>query len=264
MDGNWIISWGSRLLGFGLSLTAAVVSILFATGVLSQISIEVVVGTLGSFAGFLGLAYAYDRLHLERGANALERVEKLVEAGKAVSHPPNWEPTHVEVLTNTKNVTMVGLALQKLGGLDKAQVRQRLYDIVNSGGTVRLLLSNPSSPQLKARWQDEGGARVFHKETLAAHIIELLEMRNKLPKGKRKRFIVKLYDSYPTFSLLLTDQNLYTFTYTYGLTGLDCPTTEVQGNAGSALREFLKEAVDRLDAVDASVKEQELKSLVNR
>jgi len=240
---------------FGMSVT-------FATKLTGLVNTELMVGVVGSYAALLGTLYLLDRTHLEKGVTAIQRVERLVETGKLIAHEPNWEVDHLGVLRGSRSVTMVGLALQRLGGLDGEEVRKRLAEIVNTGGVVDLLLMSPFSPQLDARWRDET-VGVYNKQTLARQTLDLLRIRNALTAKKRQRFVVQLFDSYPTFSLLMTEDELYTFTYTYGRTGLESPIIELKDGTGSPLRVFFSEAVKRLrsSATDAITRQLELEAL---
>lgn len=192
--GDRLLKWAR----YAASAAVFILSVTFATRLTGLVGTEFMVGVVGSYAALLGTLYMLDRTHLEKGANAIQRVENLVETGKLIAHEHSWELNHLAVLRRSRTVTMVGLALQRLGGLDGEAVRGRLAEIVNTGGAVYLLLLSPFSCQLDARWRDEA-VGVYNKQTLARQILDLLRLRNQLTAKKRKRFVVRLFDSYPTF-----------------------------------------------------------------
>jgi hypothetical protein len=239
-----------RLLGLGLALATALVAILFAVGV---VTVEVAVGTAGSYAALLGGTYLRDRGRLTAGAKALRRVEQMLEIGDVRVHAPGWQPDHVALLQQARSVRAVGLALQVLAGLGKEAVREQLRQVVARGGTVELILSDPRCEQLGARWADEG-AHQFTRQTLSRQLCDVLAIPDTLPSNEQERFSIRLFNSYPTFCVLRTDRILYAFIYVFGTSGRDSPVIEVDAESESPLKAFFDTAVQRLaaSAVSAS------------
>ena len=128
-----------------------------------------------------------------------------------------------ELVTSCKVVKLLTISGTKAGFLGDSRVRDVLADL-HRKSHVTILLANPFSEAITTRYQhDEPDTYEAGPDGIERRLLALYRIISELPSNARSAMEVRVYDSYPTISIIQGDNDLYSITYGYKLRGGDCP-----------------------------------------
>ena len=131
-----------------------------------------------------------------------------------------------EMLNLTKkNVKMMGITLSYYFFPDSEEWTQ-LISLVEKGCTLQILILNPDSTHVNFREIDENNT------DLKGQIIQLIHHEklfiNNLEEEYRSNVEIRLYDTYPSLSMTIIDENILRVTpYLFNKKGRASPTLEI-------------------------------------
>lgn len=144
-----------------------------------------------------------------------ESTVRVLASGDAIDVP--------ELLTRSRRVRVLTLAGTRVGRLGDAEVLEALRN-PQRASHLTLLLANPRSPSVISRYsKDEPATFESGIEGLTRRLFMLHELIEKLPKDAASRIEVRVYDNYPTVSIVQSDDKVYSSVYGFQLRGSDCP-----------------------------------------
>ena len=155
-----------------------------------------------------------------------ERVKSMNESitkSGLVNIYPRGGSSEILNLTN-KNVKMLGITLSYYFFPDSEEWAQ-LSSLVEKGCTLQILILNPDSTHVNFREIDENNT------DLKGQIIQLIHHEklfiNNLKEEYRSNVEIRLYDTYPSLSMTIIDENILRVTpYLFNKKGRASPTLE--------------------------------------
>lgn len=132
----------------------------------------------------------------------------------------------------------------------------RLEGALRRGGTVTLVMADPRSPQVWARYRDEPLPAPYGRETVGeanqmANLANLLCIAHGwaggLKPALRKRLTLKVFQHYPVAAYYKVDDEVCTYHYPYRTRGLDGPVYHhgTDSKLGKHLVSCLEKVVDQ-------------------
>ncbi len=210
--------WGAWL---GLALVAAVVTPLGSfLGPLRSQLLPVAVVALGGFV-------INSLQNIERAlANTSPLARDLENTGlrRITGSAALWAPP-----AEFKNLTAVGMRVRFVQ--DKTFLDQ-CEDVLRRQGAVTLVMADPRSPQVQARYRDEPlpapyGREIVGEANQMANLANLLSIAHGWAAGLkpvlRKRLTLKVFQHYPNAAYYKVDDEVCTYSYPYRLRGSDAP-----------------------------------------
>lgn len=138
-------------------------------------------------------------------------------------------------------------------------------DVLNSIGNpkrvanITILLGNPFSESIMCRYQtDEPQNYEAGPEGIRRRLFYLYSLKKQMSADLQNKFTVKVFDNYPTISVLQLDRDVYSSVYGYKLRGNDCPKVhaDIKGEYGKFLlnhfEQIEKDAMPLEDWVSAN------------
>lgn len=139
------------------------------------------------------------------------------------------------VLRESSRVRILTLSGSSIARLSDANVRDALE---SSKAEITILIANPHSQAIHIRYEkDEPDTHISGKIGIFRAIKSLSEFRKKLKPERQIQIDIRVYDNYPSVSLVQADKTLFSTVYGYRLRGADCPRIKVRQN--SEYGEFL-------------------------
>lgn len=137
--------------------------------------------------------------------------------------PSNQTIDFRELILKNKIVRILTLSGTKTGCLGDSAVQSALVDDKRNS-KVTILLANPFSNAIKTRYEkDEPDTYEAGPEGIERRIISLYNILTKLNQKTKKTLDIRIFDNYPTISIVQSDNDLYSVSYGYKLRGGDCP-----------------------------------------
>lgn len=131
--------------------------------------------------------------------------------------------------------------------------REQLTSVLRTGGEVTMVMSDPRSKRVWARYRDEPARfgkrnQMMELAALLGTVHEWCELIAKEGLDTTK-FTVKISEEYPLAAYYRVDESIWTYNYPYKFRGLDSPVYQfsVSGPVGNRLCQFL-------DAVSSTAK----------
>lgn len=152
--------------------------------------------------------------------------------------PPHQYLDFCELVLNCKTVRLLSLSGTKAGVLGDSAVREALLDKTRKS-SVTILLANPHSDAIVYRYEhDEPDTYEAGLEGIERRIIALFGIHSSLPISVRaNKLDIRIFNSYPTLSIIQADDDLYSASYGYKLRGGDCP--KIHAKVGGDYARFL-------------------------
>lgn len=146
------------------------------------------------------------------------------EAGLAVWH---------EWICQSKEVFIVSNTLWN-GWINHEKFRERLFDNLNRGAVIKLVVYHPMSPILDLRAKDEKDPKSFGVQQMQSEIVSSLKLITELLETvsdeARKRFEIRLmYDYFLYSQIVKADDRMMVALYLSGKTGGPSPTFQLEG-----------------------------------
>ncbi|NOZ35286.1 MAG: hypothetical protein GXO80_08310 [Chlorobi bacterium] len=130
----------------------------------------------------------------------------------------------LETSTTVKLLTLSGT---KTGHLGDTNVRDILADN-NRKSSIILLLGNPFSEAIITRYKnDEPDTYEAGTDGIKRRLIWLYKILQGFPETAQKKLDIRVFDNYPTISVIQADKDIYSTVYGYKLRGGDCPKIHV-------------------------------------
>ncbi len=149
-----------------------------------------------------------------------------------------------DIFKSAKEIRILTLAGSKLARLGDQTILQELGR-VGSQKKVVILLANPRADSIRRRYEcDEPPEYETGIEGIERRLRALHALRQAMPYAQRKRFEVRVFDCYPTCSIVQSDNEVYSTIYGYRLRGADCP--KVHAKVGGRYAEFLRTHFDKV------------------
>lgn len=127
------------------------------------------------------------------------------------------------LLLKHKAIRILTLSGTKTGFLGDSKVRE-IIEHTKRKTNIIILLANPYSEAIKLRYMnDEPDTYEAGPEGIERRLIALYKMLNNMPDKIAQITEIRVFDSYPTISIIQADDDLYSTTYGYKLRGGDCP-----------------------------------------
>lgn len=135
-----------------------------------------------------------------------------------------------ELLEKSSTVKLLTLSGTKTGHLGDTDVRETLMD-PNRKSTITLLLANPFSDSIKTRYSmDEPDTYEAGTDGIKRRLIWLYKTYKSLPRNAQDKLNIRVFNNYPTISIIQADKDLYSTVYGYKLRGGDCPKIHVHAD----------------------------------
>jgi hypothetical protein len=177
---------------------------------------------------------------------------------QVISKPADftWLP-YIQAATQVTVVSIKHLRFLWKGGYAEA-----LEAVLERGGTVTLVMADPRSPALWLRFQEERTllrSRTGEAEDLARASYNLYEWKQRLIQEGRdnSRFVIKVFQNYPTQAFYKFDDNIFTYTYPYRELGYDAPMflfadpkTSVHQFLNQSIKSLITDSVPLEDVID--------------
>jgi hypothetical protein len=146
------------------------------------------------------------------------------ESGLAV-----WQ----EWICQAKDVFIVSATLWN-SWINHEKFRERLFDNLNQGATVKLVVYHPMSPVLEFRAKDEKDPKSFGVQQMQSEIVSSLkliaELLETVSEDARKRFEIRLMYDFVLYSQIVhADDRMVVALYLSGKTGGPSPTFQLKG-----------------------------------
>jgi hypothetical protein len=136
---------------------------------------------------------------------------------------PNEPVDFHKLLATCRTVKLLTLSGTKAGFLGDSTVRESLANPKRKC-RITILLANPYSEAIKTRYQcDEPDTYEVGLEGIERRLIALGRIISSLPSSKMSAIDVRVFDCYPTISIVQADNDLYSTVYGFRLRGSDCP-----------------------------------------
>lgn len=157
---------------------------------------------------------------------------------------PSEKPVNIlEVIRTSKKVKILTLAGTKLAKLGDETTLNEIEKVENK--QITILLGNPFSNAIISRYQkDEPESYETGLEGLIRRLCYLYTLRNKLPKKIQKSLDIRVFNNYPTCSIIQADHDIYATIYGYKLRGGDCP--KIHSKTGGLFSDFLTNHFDKV------------------
>ena len=128
-----------------------------------------------------------------------------------------------EMVYNSSTVKLLTLSGTKAGFLGDSSVTDALLDSKRKSSIV-ILLANPFAKAIIERYEkDEPRTYETGLDGIERRLLNLWNIINGLPKQARNKLDIRVFDNYPTISIIQSDKDLYATLYGYKLRGGDCP-----------------------------------------
>lgn len=135
--------------------------------------------------------------------------------------PPHQYLDFRELISTCKIIKLLTLSGTKAGFLGDSNVSDALAD-PNRKSKITILLANPYADAIKLRYEsDEPDTYEAGTGGIERRLVALGSIISSLPS--KKAIDVRVYDCYPTVSIIQADSDLYSTAYGYKLRGGDCP-----------------------------------------
>jgi len=144
----------------------------------------------------------------------------------------------VEVLNPHENVNLVDLIMSNkaikiltLSGSTTARLGDdNVKDMLknNKKTSIQILLGNPYSDAIKNRYDSDEPDTCTGIGGISNKLIMLQRIKNSLTPAIAKKLDVRVFDNYPTISVLQADKDIYSSVYAYRLRGTDCPIVHAE------------------------------------
>ena len=174
-----------------------------------------------------------------------DNIDKISEkyAGILEVLPSNYSINVFELIKKSRKIRILTLSGTKLGELGDSRLKETLLNIPKEL-ELTILLGNPYSISIITRYEkDEPDTYETGLEGIERRLLMLYDINNQLPKAKQKKICIKVFDNYPTISVIQTDNDIYSVVYGYKLRGGDCPKvhSNIHGEYGKFLIKHFQE-----------------------
>jgi hypothetical protein len=196
---------------------------------------------LGAHDFRLSLAVGLTALFTFTFARKLDRLNRSVQKLRITLGEISVMPAHEHVdfrqlLQSSHEVRLLALSGTKTG-LGDSEVLELLAS-PRRKCKVTILLANPRSPAILRRYSDDEPAGYeAGPDGIERRLLALQDACASLSGKARRLLDIRVYDGYPTISILQADELLYSTTYGFKLRGGDCP--KVVSKTGSEYGTFL-------------------------
>lgn len=151
--------------------------------------------------------------------------------------PPHQYIDFPNLISSCRIVRLLALAGTRAGFLGDSKVRDAFLDPARKS-KITILLANPFSAAIQERYQrDEPDTYEAGPAGIERRLVALYDLTSNLRPEAADTIDVRVYDCYPTISVLQADDDLYSTTYGHKLRGADCP--KVHCSAGGEYAKFL-------------------------
>lgn len=141
----------------------------------------------------------------------------------------------VGMLKTGNRIRILTLSGSVIAKLQDTQVQSMLR---STKADVTILIANPYSIAIKTRYEcDEPANHESGTRGVFNRLNNIHNLRMSLPEDQRRRIDVRVYDNYPSVSLVQCDGVLFSTVYGFRLRGADCPRIRV--DAQSRYGQFL-------------------------
>lgn len=131
------------------------------------------------------------------------------------------------MLTASKNVKLLSVSGTRAGELGDSLVQANLKNLP-AGTSVIILLANPYSEAVKLRYEnDEPTTYEAGLEGISRRLVYLNDIVKDLAGKSKTNLEVRVFDNYPTISIIQADHDIYATNYGYQLRGGDCPKIHI-------------------------------------
>jgi hypothetical protein len=155
-----------------------------------------------------------------------------------------------EILSRCETVRLLTVAGTKTGNLGNSQIQELLLDS-HRKSKVEIILGNPYSEAVKYRYNhDEPTSYEAGLDGIKRRLVWLYNIKEQLPLATKKRISIKVFDNYPTISIIQGDNDIYSGVYAYKMRGADCPiihANTTEGYGKFLLKHFEKIYLDSMD-----------------
>ena len=151
-----------------------------------------------------------------------------------------------ELLEKSSEVRLLTLAGTKTGHLGDTGVQESLAD-KDRKSTITILLANPFSEAIITRYKnDEPDTYESGIEGIKRRLLWLHKTYNDLPLQSRDKLDIRVFDNYPTISIIQADDHIYSSVYGYKLRGGDCPKVhaKIDGDYGKFIIKHFNKVYD--------------------
>jgi hypothetical protein len=164
--------------------------------------------------------------HLERDYSG---VEELI---------PSSKPLDLEdIFERARDIKILTLAGTKIARLGERVILKKFQQLKRKSHFV-LLLANPYSSAIQTRYKhDEPANYETGIDGLVRRLCELHRIRQSLPPNRRRHLDIRVFNNYPTCSIVIADEDVYSTVYGYQLRGSDCP--KIHAKLGGLYSNFL-------------------------
>jgi hypothetical protein len=233
-----------------LGAAFGILLLLIGNGICPQIAwLRDLLNSLGStlVAGSIfGQLYTYvsTKNHFEELKYLVEREESGFRKIYQDASLPEFFAEIKNRILGAKEIKFYGVAF--LGLLGVEEIRNKLQATTqNSQTKVTILLADSDSPQVKQRIDDEDEDIVSEigVKNIQKVVKKMKEIENAI--GNIELFKVKLFKCYPTYALIIIDDNIYSYPYGYKRIGSKSPVTHLKG-FDSPQSQFYRDQFDRI------------------
>ncbi len=164
---------------------------------------------------------------------------------------PHTPIDYEELFRNKKNVKLLTLSGSITGDLSNNEITEILKDSKRKSN-ITILIANPFCQSIINRYQyDEPTSHVAGIEGIKRRLKYLFEIWDTIPKSRKKYLTIKVFNNYPTISIIQGDRDFYSSVYGYKLRGNDCPTIHSEKGKGYGL--FLEKHFNKVEQNSMSI-----------
>lgn len=218
----------------------------FLYSILENYNLHLTIGiaVIGLLAFTLNKKIDFLKKEIERFTNQYSGVLEVL--------PSNHTISFIDLVSQCQLIRILTLSGTKLGELGDTRLKSMLQSLP-SNTKVTILLGNPFSKNIIERYEkDEPENYETGLEGINRRLVFLYTLFKEIPKTKKKNITIKVFDNYPTLSILQADDDLYSANYGYKLRGGDCPKihSKTNGDYGDFLLKHFNMVQSNADTLE--------------
>lgn len=139
--------------------------------------------------------------------------------------PPNTDSGVSQQYRDSREIKILTLVGNQFAKLGAQNALRDLFDLTRTDA-VTILLGNPDSEGVQLRYKPGFGEPDTYEtgpEGIRRRLFTLYEKVKELSDAERANVDIRVFDSYPTISVVAVDSELYASFYGFNLRGGDCP-----------------------------------------
>jgi len=241
-------------------------------GIFLATSIVTLLGVIGAIniaSGYLTSLVAAFLIELAGAVIAIFQRADFFSTDEATPKDGKWNKIQ---RTDTKVVTFEGIGilerfrkaqkvrLLSLAGTQSAQLgllaTQDALFAMSAKNSLEILLGDPTSAGVKLRYSENGGeppTREMGLRGLDQRLLQLYERWKSMPTLDRNKVDIRVFECYPTLSLVQVDDDYFFAAYGFQLRGGDCPRIHIK--RGDPFSTFLDDHFTKVRSAAPSLTE---------